>query len=152
MAGDAHQVCPGLLILPPPLKGTHVVFQNFPALGGNTLGNVCLEMFPESVKGPCVDHEPAGCATLPDGLSHAKDSFGVAARMVLQRQIPAQLGVKLRPIGQNTSACSVRRFALKNRQVAHGLNALTGLNGRLAVQLCCRIGEHVEVDDWLLGV
>ena len=92
MAGDAHQVCPGLLILPPPLKGTHVVFQNFPALGGNTLGNVCLEMFPESVKGPCVDHEPAGCATLPDGLSHAKDSFGVVARMVLQRQIPAQLG------------------------------------------------------------
>ena len=72
--------------------------------------------------------------------------------MVFQRQIPAHLGVELRPISQKTSACSVRRFALENRQVAHGLNALTGLNGRLAVQPCCRVGEHVEVDDGLLGL
>ena len=86
MAGDAHQVCPDLLILPPPLKRTHVEYQNFPALGGNTLGNVCLEMLPESVKRPCVDHEPPGCATLSDGLSHTKDSFGVIACMVLQRR------------------------------------------------------------------
>ena len=74
MAGDAHQVCPDVLILPLPLKRAHVTLQDFSALGGNIVGNISLQMLPESVKAPCVDREPPGYATLFDSVSNTNHS------------------------------------------------------------------------------